>query len=242
MSQYTTGEIAKFCNVSVRTVQFYDTKGLLKPTELTEGGRRLYSDDDLKKLQLICLLKSLGLALGAIKDILESETPHKVLLLILTEHEKEIGGKISSMQKQMKTTQIIKEYISSTNSIPVKSVDDTEQMMANNKKKLRKIRTVLIIGGLLMDAIQVYALYLWIFRGNWIPFAIGMPIVILIAILLFRMYHRNTAYVCSECSKVFQPTSREMFFTKHTPRTRKLKCPSCGYTGYCVERAHETNF
>ena len=29
MSNYTTGEMAKLCNVSVRTVQFYDTKGIL---------------------------------------------------------------------------------------------------------------------------------------------------------------------------------------------------------------------
>ena len=48
MSKYTTGELAKLCGVSVRTVQFYDTKGLLPPSELSEGGRRLYSDDDLQ--------------------------------------------------------------------------------------------------------------------------------------------------------------------------------------------------
>ncbi len=36
MSKYTTGELAKLCDVSVRTVQFYDTKGLLPPTELTD--------------------------------------------------------------------------------------------------------------------------------------------------------------------------------------------------------------
>ncbi len=41
MLKYTTGELAKLCNVSVRTVQFYDTKNLLKPSEISEGGRRL---------------------------------------------------------------------------------------------------------------------------------------------------------------------------------------------------------
>ena len=45
MSKYTTGEIAKLCGVSVRTVQYYDTRGILAPSELTEGGRRLYSED-----------------------------------------------------------------------------------------------------------------------------------------------------------------------------------------------------
>ena len=52
MSKYTTGEMAKLCDVSVRTVQYYDSRKLLVPSELSEGGRRLYSEDDLRKLKL----------------------------------------------------------------------------------------------------------------------------------------------------------------------------------------------
>lgn len=40
MSSYTTGELAKQCGVSVRTVQFYDGRGLLHPSALSEGGRQ----------------------------------------------------------------------------------------------------------------------------------------------------------------------------------------------------------
>ena len=40
MSKYTTGEIAKLCGVSVRTVQYYDTRNILTPSELTEGRGR----------------------------------------------------------------------------------------------------------------------------------------------------------------------------------------------------------
>ena len=50
MAQYTTGELAKECGITVRTVQFYDQRGILVPSALTEGGRRLYSEEDLKKL------------------------------------------------------------------------------------------------------------------------------------------------------------------------------------------------
>ena len=39
MSKYTTGELAKLCGVTVRTVQYYDTRGILIPSELSEGGR-----------------------------------------------------------------------------------------------------------------------------------------------------------------------------------------------------------
>ena len=72
MSLYTTGELAKICGISVRTVQFYDTKDLLKPSQLSEGGRRLYTEEDAARLRLICVLKSLGLTLSCIREILKS--------------------------------------------------------------------------------------------------------------------------------------------------------------------------
>ena len=53
------GELAKKTGVTVRTLQYYDRVGLLKPT-LSEGGRRMYSRDDILKLQQILFLKSLG--------------------------------------------------------------------------------------------------------------------------------------------------------------------------------------
>lgn len=40
MSKYTTGEIAKLCGVSVRTVQYYDTRGILTPSQRTLQGRQ----------------------------------------------------------------------------------------------------------------------------------------------------------------------------------------------------------
>jgi DNA-binding transcriptional MerR regulator len=48
--------MAKLCDVSVRTVQYYDDRGILIPSELSEGGRRLYTDADLRKLKIICFL------------------------------------------------------------------------------------------------------------------------------------------------------------------------------------------
>lgn len=38
MSQFSTGELAKAAEVSVRTVQYYDQRGILTPSEVTEGG------------------------------------------------------------------------------------------------------------------------------------------------------------------------------------------------------------
>ena len=236
MPRYTTGEIAKLGGVSVRTVQFYDAKDLLKPSELTGGGRRLYSDDDLNKLRLICTLKALGLTLGSIKGILESDSPNKVLLLLLDEQAKQIDDDIKDKQKQLDSIKIIKESIRDTNTISVNSISDVERMM-NSKKKLKKTHAVMLVLGIIMDAIQIVALVLWIVRGIWQPFAIGMFFVILLGILMTWMYCKDTDYICPECNTQFKPTLSEFLFSKHTPKTRKLKCPKCGHSGFCVEAA-----
>lgn len=234
MPQYTTGELAKLCRVSVRTVQFYDTKDLLKPSELTEGGRRLYSDADLDRMRMICMLKALGLTLGSIKDILSSESPEKVLLLLLDEQAKQIGRELQDRQKQLDSIRIIEECIRQTNRIPVNSVGDVEHMM-DSKKKLKRTHAVMLVIGFVMDAIEIGTLVLWILKGIWQPFAAGMAVVILLGMLMTRMYFKDTDYICPECNVQFKPTMHEFLFSKHTPKTRKLTCPKCGHEGYCIE-------
>ena len=238
MPQYTTGELAKLCGVSVRTVQFYDAKDLLKPSELTEGGRRLYSDDDLNKLRLICMLKALGLALGSIKGLLNSNSPNKTLLLLLDEQAKKIDGEIKDKQKQLDSIKVIKENIRNTNRIPVNSISDVEHMM-NSQRKLKRTHVTMLVIGLLTDAVEIGTLVLWITQGIWQPFAIAMPFAILMGILMVRIYYKNTQYICAECNTKFKPTLGKFLFSNHTPKTRKLKCPKCENTGYCVEVASE---
>ncbi len=60
---YTSGQFAKKANVSIRTVRYYDKQGLLKPSGMSEGGYRLYTDSDFAKLQKNSFLKVPGLFL-----------------------------------------------------------------------------------------------------------------------------------------------------------------------------------
>ncbi|HEX7022358.1 MAG TPA: MerR family transcriptional regulator, partial [Trueperaceae bacterium] len=64
---YRTGQFAKKAAVSVRTLRYYDKQGLLSPTDHTDTGYRLYSDDDLSELQQILALKFLGFTLEEIR-------------------------------------------------------------------------------------------------------------------------------------------------------------------------------
>lgn len=66
-------EVSKQLGVSVRTMRYYDEIDLLRPAGKTEGGHRLYGEEELKKLQEIQFLKTLGFSLKEIKEMLSDE-------------------------------------------------------------------------------------------------------------------------------------------------------------------------
>jgi len=68
----TVNEVSKLTGVSIRTLQYYDTIGLLPPTEYTEAGYRLYDDTAMERLQQILLFKELEFPLKEIKTIIDA--------------------------------------------------------------------------------------------------------------------------------------------------------------------------
>ena len=68
----TVNEIAQLAHTSVRTLHHYDAIGLLKPTEITEAGYRLYDDTALERLYLILLFRELEFPLKEIQAILDA--------------------------------------------------------------------------------------------------------------------------------------------------------------------------
>jgi len=68
------GEVAERTSVTQRTLRFYEEKGLLKPPTRMEGGFRLYSEDDVRRVEQIKRLqKLLGFTLAEIKEMVEAE-------------------------------------------------------------------------------------------------------------------------------------------------------------------------
>jgi len=68
----TVHEVSELAGVSVRTLQHYDNIGLLRPTQRTEAGYRLYDEASLEKLQQILLFRELEFPLKEIKGIVEA--------------------------------------------------------------------------------------------------------------------------------------------------------------------------
>ncbi|HEX5973972.1 MAG TPA: MerR family transcriptional regulator, partial [Rubrobacteraceae bacterium] len=65
------GELARRTGLSVRALRYYDEIGLLSPSRRTEGGHRLYTAEDVVRLQRIKSLRALGLSLREIGEYLD---------------------------------------------------------------------------------------------------------------------------------------------------------------------------
>ena len=63
------GELAKKLEMSQRTVRYYEEIGLLNSIKRVEGGRRVYTDVDLRRLKLIKRLKIMGMTLSDMQEL-----------------------------------------------------------------------------------------------------------------------------------------------------------------------------
>ncbi|MBR4210062.1 MAG: MerR family transcriptional regulator [Lachnospiraceae bacterium] len=236
MSKYTTGEMAKLCGVTVRTVQYYDTRGILVPSELTEGGRRLYSEEDVKRMKIICFLRDLGLSIDSISQLLSEKDPGSVIALLLDEQEKTLKKEVDERKERLKKIVDLKTGLKSIDNISVESIGDIAYIMTN-KMELQRVHRTMLLTGIPLSVLQWSAIVLWITKGIWWVFLVWVIVAIPYGILASRWYIRKVAYICPQCHTVFQPSLKEAIFADHTPATRKLTCPSCKHHGFCVEVA-----
>lgn len=234
MSKYTTGELARLCGVSVRTVQYYDTRNILSPSELSEGGRRLYSEDDLKTMRVICILREIGLPLNVIGQLLSESDPGSVIHLLLDQQAQVLREEIGERQTKLQLLEELQQQIKNTERFSVNSISDIAYQM-ENKKKLRKVYTTLLAVGIPAELLEIATAVLWWQTGIWWPFAVCMCAVIAACIWVSVYYYRNVAYICPQCHATFRTSFKEMFWAPHTPKTRKLTCPHCSHKGFCVE-------
>ena len=234
MSKYTTGELARLCGVTVRTVQYYDTRGILTPTELSEGGRRLYSEEDLKQLKVICFLREMDLPLDAIAQILQEEHPEKLILLLIEQQEKALSEEIADKEKKLEKLRELRNGLKSQAAFSLESIGDIAVIM-EGKEKLKKMRWMMVLTGIPVTALQWFSVIFWIVKGVWWPFVLWVVVAVSWGTWVSRYYFRHVKYICPECHEVFKPAMKEAFWANHTPTARKLTCPACGRKGFCVE-------
>lgn len=95
---YTIGQVAKRYSLSRSTLIYYDSIGVLTPGGRSGSNYRLYSEDDLNKMDRIQLFRSAGLSLEAISSLLEQENSE--LNAILEKRLLAINGEIQGLRDQ----------------------------------------------------------------------------------------------------------------------------------------------
>jgi len=113
------GELAKRVGVTPRTIRYYESLGLLGPSEREGGGFRYYTEVELGRLQKIGALKELGLSLEEIVTVipLYFEDP-------------------SGLQGKRKVLEILKKHFQETES----KIDALEQFRADLKANIDRIQ------------------------------------------------------------------------------------------------------
>ena len=236
MSKHTTGEMAKQCNVSVRTVRFYDTKGLLIPSDLSEGGRRLYTDDDLTKLRIICTLKAIGLSLDSIKSIMESELSDKILTLLLDEHDKLLSAEIDERQKQLEMIAVIRESIRNKTTTPANIILDVENIMEKKSKTRNTKKLALIYVGVGIASTLGLLFMVWLVVSRiWWGLAVYLSVAIIsLLVSSLHLNQKDNVFICPKCDAVFKPSKMRAFFSIGSYNIRWMTCPECGHKDWCV--------
>jgi DNA-binding transcriptional MerR regulator len=97
MSDLTVGALAARTGLTIRTLHHYDAIGLLSPSGRTDAGYRLYSANDIRRLQTIVLLRGVGLGLDEISQALSSSAD--AFLTRLDQHAADMRRKVDEIQQ-----------------------------------------------------------------------------------------------------------------------------------------------
>ena len=105
------GEMAKKAGTNINTLRYYDKEGLLSPSPRSEGGYRLYTDQDMARLIQIQTMKELGFSLTEIKKYLVSLDTPDDMIAMLTEHEIAIKKRIKNLSKSLRDLKALKAEV-----------------------------------------------------------------------------------------------------------------------------------
>lgn len=230
---YTTGELAKNCNVSVRTVQYYDQKGLLKPDKV-ENKRRYFSEAAKVKLEMINILKEMDCSLKEIKTLLDETDSIKTLKLLLKQKEEELEKQLAKQQAKLKQIRNLTDVISQNSEEPLSNVLKFDEI-SKGMIEMKQFRRNIMISAGIVGIFQYGSIAATILKHDWKPVGIAVPFLITYAAGVSWYYYKNVSYVCPNCQYTFKPSFMKVISANHTFKTRKFKCPNCGETHYCVE-------
>lgn len=136
---FKVGELAGRTGLSVRTLHHYDEIGLLSPSGRTGAGHRLYSAEDVLRLQQIRSLRSLGFGLEEIRMLLEDPTlsPRRVIEM----HVSGLKEQIRARQRFLRRLETVAERLGSGGEVSAGELVDTAMEVIEMSERIEKYYT-----------------------------------------------------------------------------------------------------
>jgi len=134
MEQMTVGLLAKRAKVSVRTLQYYDKIGLLKPSTISKGGRRLYNANDMTILHQIMTFKNLGLSLDKIKSRLMPINSNEDIKRMLLQQSDLIKEQILNANNVIESIEMIVTEIDEYDAVDWSKYSNMLQLIKENNE------------------------------------------------------------------------------------------------------------
>ncbi len=133
------GEVADRTGVTQRTLRVYEERGLLKPPSRMEGGFRLYSEDDVSRVEQIKRLQSLlGLTLAEIKDMVEAEEV-KEELNATYRPDRPVAERIERMKRRVEVTERQRKIIGTKMQAMLEMQTDLDEKLQRYHKTLAEL-------------------------------------------------------------------------------------------------------
>ncbi len=133
---FQIGEVADRTGVTQRTLRFYEERGLLKPPNRMEGGFRLYSEEDIDRVEQIKRLQNLlGLTLAEIKDMVDAEEV-KTELRATYHPDLDVNERIERLRRAIEVTELQYRVIEGKLSAMLEMKEDLEGKLQRFRERL----------------------------------------------------------------------------------------------------------
>ncbi|WP_078410437.1 MerR family transcriptional regulator [Priestia abyssalis] len=141
MTYFSTGEVSKKLNLSLRTLRYYDQIGLVEPAMKEDNGKRYYTPENMLLLEKVLLLKATSMSLEDIKKIISRITIQKTLAV----HKDQLEHDIKLLQQSLDYTNTLLNTIKLEGDIhwdqllPLLSEEDQSLKQQRKQKVMEKL-------------------------------------------------------------------------------------------------------
>jgi DNA-binding transcriptional MerR regulator len=123
---YRIGELASKVGVTERTIRYYEERGLLESVKRLDGGQRVYTDDDVRRLKFIQKLKVLGLTLAEMQELETLYGRHRTNAKVLPRLVELLEAHLTTVSERLAELTALRDEIRSYRSHVMKRLEDAK--------------------------------------------------------------------------------------------------------------------